>query len=73
MFRPLPSSFSYLRRKILIKNKRLRPDDERREMDLWLKGQLQNEESDGEADEHDANAINVTGKLLCRWREHEVN
>lgn len=50
-------------RKILIKNKRLRPDDERREMDLWLKGQLQNEESDGEAEEHDANAINVTGTL----------
>ena len=37
---PLPSPFE-LKRKILIKNKRLKPDVEKQELDLFLQGQLE--------------------------------
>jgi phosphatidylinositol phospholipase C, beta len=36
---PLPPP-SALKRKILIKNKRMKPDQEKAEMELFLKGQL---------------------------------
>ena len=40
---PLPSP-NQLKRKILIKNKKLKPDDEKQEIELWKKGQLQIDE-----------------------------
>lgn len=42
---PLPSP-NDLKRKILIKNKRLRPEVEKQELELWKKGQLQNDDDD---------------------------
>ncbi|XP_023234552.1 1-phosphatidylinositol 4,5-bisphosphate phosphodiesterase-like [Centruroides sculpturatus] len=46
---PLPSP-SDLKRKILIKNKRLRPEVEKQELELWRKGQLQNDDDDEKED-----------------------
>ncbi|XP_013782040.2 1-phosphatidylinositol 4,5-bisphosphate phosphodiesterase-like [Limulus polyphemus] len=51
---PLPSP-NDMKRKILIKNKRLKPEVEKQEMELWRKGQLQN---DDEEEKEDA-AVNV--------------
>lgn len=42
---PLPSP-NDLKRKILIKNKRLKPEVEKLELELWKKGQLQPDEDD---------------------------
>ncbi|KAK8783629.1 hypothetical protein V5799_010005 [Amblyomma americanum] len=47
---PLPSP-NDLKRKILIKNKRLKPEDEKRELELWRKGQLQNDDDDEEKED----------------------
>ncbi|KAG0418485.1 hypothetical protein HPB47_004833 [Ixodes persulcatus] len=40
-----------LKRKILIKNKRLKPEDEKRELELWKKGQLQNDDDEEEKED----------------------
>lgn len=46
---PLPSP-NDLRKKIIIKNKRLRPEVEKQELELWRKGQLQNDDDDDKED-----------------------
>ncbi|XP_070378786.1 1-phosphatidylinositol 4,5-bisphosphate phosphodiesterase [Dermacentor albipictus] len=58
---PLPSP-NDLKRKILIKNKRLKPEDEKRELELWRKGQLQND--DEEEEKEDASVPNTSQKDL---------
>ncbi|KAG8201637.1 hypothetical protein JTE90_012705 [Oedothorax gibbosus] len=40
-----------LKRKIIIKNKRLRPEVEKQELELWRKGQLQNDDDDDEKED----------------------
>ncbi|XP_064484061.1 1-phosphatidylinositol 4,5-bisphosphate phosphodiesterase-like [Ornithodoros turicata] len=47
---PLPSPHD-MKRKIIIKNKRLKPEDEKRELELWKKGQLQNDDDDEEKED----------------------
>ncbi|KAF8792324.1 1-phosphatidylinositol 4 like protein [Argiope bruennichi] len=47
---PLPSP-NDLKRKIIIKNKRLRPEVEKQELELWRKGQLQNDDDDDEKED----------------------
>ncbi|XP_015785059.1 1-phosphatidylinositol 4,5-bisphosphate phosphodiesterase [Tetranychus urticae] len=50
---PLPSP-NDLKRKILIKNKRLKPEMEKIELELWKKGQLQADDDD---EQEDPNAV----------------
>lgn len=57
---PLPSP-NHLKRKILIKNKRLRPEVEKVELDQFLRGELKVEESNEEKE--DAHA---TAAVTCR-------
>eukprot|EP00094_Tigriopus_californicus_P012882 TCALIF_12455-PA protein Name:"Similar to PLCB4 1-phosphatidylinositol 4,5-bisphosphate phosphodiesterase beta-4 (Homo sapiens)" AED:0.17 eAED:0.17 QI:0/0.75/0.82/0.94/1/1/17/384/960 len=57
---PLPSP-NHLKRKILIKNKRLRPEVEKMELDQFLRGELKVEESNEEKE--DAHA---TSAVTCR-------
>ncbi|GIZ01631.1 1-phosphatidylinositol 4,5-bisphosphate phosphodiesterase beta-4 [Caerostris extrusa] len=47
---PLPSP-NDLKRKIIIKNKRLRPEVEKQELELWRKGQLQNDDDDDDKED----------------------
>lgn len=47
---PLPSP-NDMKRKIIIKNKRLRPEVEKQELELWRKGQLQNDDDDDEKED----------------------
>lgn len=56
---PLPSP-NDLKRKILIKNKRLKPEDEKRELELWRKGQLQNDDDDEEKEDASVTIIAPT-------------
>jgi phosphatidylinositol phospholipase C beta len=56
---PLPPP-SALKRKIIIKNKRLRPEVEKQELDLFLKGQF--EVNDDECMREDASAVEVIPK-----------
>ena len=50
---PLPSP-NDLKYKIVIKNKRLNPEDEKVELELWKKGQLaQDEDEENEIDDND--------------------
>lgn len=52
---PLPSPIQ-LKRKILIKNKRLKPEVEKQELELFLKGQLELvDEEDAKEDASQAN------------------
>ncbi|XP_072145268.1 1-phosphatidylinositol 4,5-bisphosphate phosphodiesterase [Dermacentor andersoni] len=56
---PLPSP-NDLKRKILIKNKRLKPEDEKRELELWRKGQLQNDDEEEEKEDASVTIIAPT-------------
>uniref|UniRef100_A0A6B0VFW6 1-phosphatidylinositol 4,5-bisphosphate phosphodiesterase n=3 Tax=Ixodes ricinus TaxID=34613 RepID=A0A6B0VFW6_IXORI len=57
-----------LKRKILIKNKRLKPEDEKRELELWKKGQLQNDDDEEEKEDASVTILAPTeegeGELL---------
>ncbi|XP_013772515.1 1-phosphatidylinositol 4,5-bisphosphate phosphodiesterase-like [Limulus polyphemus] len=57
---PLPSP-NDLKRKILIKNKRLKPEVEKRELELWRKGQLDNDDEE-EKEDASVNVENPTTK-----------
>nr|XP_054929159.1 1-phosphatidylinositol 4,5-bisphosphate phosphodiesterase-like [Dermacentor andersoni] len=59
---PLPSP-NDLKRKILIKNKRLKPEDEKRELELWRKGQLQNDDEEEEKEDASADAAQLEEQL----------
>nr|CAD7199566.1 unnamed protein product [Timema douglasi] len=59
---PLPSPNS-LKRKILIKNKRLKPDVEKRELELFLQGQFIIEDEEKE----DASAPVLAKKDVCKF------
>lgn len=60
---PLPSP-NQLKRKILIKNKRLKPDVEKQELELYMKGQLTIVDDVKE----DASAPSADAKVRIQWR-----
>ncbi|CAL1280662.1 unnamed protein product [Larinioides sclopetarius] len=59
---PLPSP-NDLKRKIIIKNKRLRPEVEKQELELWRKGQLQNDDDDDEKEDAAPDLTLITDEI----------
>ncbi|XP_076353966.1 1-phosphatidylinositol 4,5-bisphosphate phosphodiesterase-like [Tachypleus tridentatus] len=68
---PLPSP-NDLKRKILIKNKRLKPEVEKRELELWKKGQLDNDDEE-EKEDASLNIDNLTTKPEEKVEANDVS
>ncbi|OTF78318.1 1-phosphatidylinositol 4,5-bisphosphate phosphodiesterase-like protein, partial [Euroglyphus maynei] len=69
---PLPSP-NDLKYKIVIKNKRLNPEDEKVELELWKKGQLAQDEDEENEDPSAIITAEDIGKYYLNLRNHLFN